>query len=210
MTDPAPLLTPDDLREIQILDNPDRFSDELLSELVAEFEGIVERYRGIALVSRTDIVKVRGHRSGSRTGATYATSGRCDLIVPYVEVTEVSDVSIDGGDELDTDGITVWPNGILERTAGWSGTQVTLSVTHGYTDATRPAGSKRACREFVRAKAKESAGEGPRNVSGYTDSESGYSYRVLTAAWDQGRPTGLSSFDDFVNSLPDLRIPGIG
>lgn len=197
MTDPVPLLTPDDLREIEILNNPDRFSDELLAELVAEFEGIVERYRGIALVSRTDIVKVPG------------TWG-CKLLVPYMEVTAAADVSIDGGDELDPEDITVWSNGILERTAGWSGTQVTLSVTHGYVDANRPAGCKRACREFVRAKAKESAGEGPRNVSGYTDSDSGYSYRVLTAAWDQGRPTGLSSMDDFVNSLPDLRIPGIG
>ena len=198
MTDPVPLLTPDDLREIQILDNPDRFSDELLAELVAEFEGIVERYRGVALVSRTDTIKVAG------------TTG-CKLVLAgLMEVTDVADVSIDGGDELDLAAITVWSNGILERTAGWSGKQVTLSVTHGYTDATRPAGSKRACREFVRAKAKESAGEGPRNVSGYTDSESGYSYRVLTAAWDQGRPTGLSAMDDFVNSLPDLRIPGIG
>lgn len=197
MTDPAPLLTPDDLREIQILDNPDRFSDELLAELVAEFEGIVERYRGIALMSRTDIIKVRG------------VAG-CQLLTYRSEVTEVADVSIDGGDEIDPEDITVWSNGILERTAGWSGKQVTLSVTHGYTDANRPAGCKRACREFVRAKAKESAGEGPRNVSGYTDSDSGYSYRVLTAAWDQGRPTGLSAMDDFVNSLPDMRIPGIG
>ena len=197
MTDPAPLLTPDDLRDIEILNNPGRFSDELLSELVAEFEGIVERYRGIALVSRTDTVKVSG------------TAG-CRLILRgLMEVTEVADVSIDNGDEIDPEDITVWSNGILERTAGWSGKQVTLSVTHGYTDSTRPAGSKRACREFVRAKAKESAGEGPRNVSGYTDSDSGYSYRVLTAAWDQGRPTGLSSMDDFVNSLPDLRIPGV-
>jgi hypothetical protein len=196
VTDPEPLLTPDDLREIEILNNPDRFSDELLSELVAEFEGIVERYRGVALVSRTDTIKVAG------------TTG-CKLVLAgLMEVTAVADVSIDGGDDLDTATITVWSNGILERTAGWSGTQVTLAVTHGYDPA--PAGSKRACREFVRAKAKESAGEGPRNVSGYTDSDSGYSYRVLTAAWDQGRPTGLSAMDDFVNSLPDLRIPGIG
>jgi hypothetical protein len=168
----------------------------LLAELVAEFEAIVERYRGVALVSRTDTVKVPG------------ASGHKLLLGGLTEVTEVADVSIDGGDEIDPAGIIVWAHGVLERTAGWSGTQVTLSVTHGY--LTPPAGAKRACREFVRAKAKESAGEGPRNVSGYTDSESGYSYRVLTAAWDQGRPTGLSSFDDFVNSLPDLRIPGIG
>lgn len=198
MTDPAPLLTPDDLRAIEILNNPDRFGDDFLAELVAEFEGIVERYRGIAVVSRTDTVKVPG-------------TPLCELVIPgKMEVTAVADVSIDGGDEIDPDDITVWSNGILERTAGWSGTQVTLDVTHGYTDATRPAGALRACREFVRAKAKESAGEGPRNVSGYTDADSGYSYRVLTAAWDQGRPTGLSSFDDFVNSLDDLRTPGIG
>lgn len=189
-------LTADELRNVRLLEDAERFHDDLLDDLVSEFESLAERYRGVAYESREATATLPGARGVS-------------LVLPHSKVTDVSAVSTDGtaftSDDLDD--MTVWEEqGILERVSGWSG-RVVVTYTHGFTEP--PPAVLRACREFVRSKALQHTGNQPRNAISYTD-ESGFSYRESTADWNAGRPTGLMVVDDALNSLDDYRTPGIG
>lgn len=185
-------LSADDLRAGSVvIDNAERFHDDLLDGLVAEFEALAERYRGVAFEPRT-------------TSVSLPQIGGCLLVLPHVEVTAVSEVTEDDVVVESTD-YTLWTTeGVLERPWAWSTGPIVVSYTHGLSSP--PAAILRACREWVRAKAMQSTGNMPRNALSYSD-ESGFSYRESTADWSAGRPTGLLVVDDALNSLPDRRTP---
>lgn len=194
---PEPYYTPAAIRAaVKVLDQSQAISNELLAETIADAESLFERYRGVAFRVRTATAIV--------AGASEAT-----VIVPHLQLVEVSSVSIDGteltGDEIAA--ITVWPDGRLVRSEGWAGTQAVITYTHGFEEP--PPAILRACREYVRAVALETIGNGPRNTISYTDPDSGFSYRESTPDWEAGRPTGYIAVDRALNSVPDYRVPGV-
>jgi hypothetical protein len=190
-------MTADELRNVRLLEDAERFHDDLLDDLVSEFESLAERYRGVAYEPRTATATIQVNRSTEV------------VQLPNVKVSAVSAASVDGTaltvDQL-ADLVTWEVEGRVEWTTGWSG-RVVVTYTHGFTEP--PPAVLRACREFVRSKALQHTGNQPRNAISYTD-ESGFSYRESTADWNAGRPTGLMVVDDALNSLDDYRTPGIG
>lgn len=184
-------LTADELRAgAAVIDNAERFHDDLLDGLVAEFEDLAERYRGIAFEPRT-------------ATATLRASGSSRLMLPHVEVSAVSAVTENGASVLAA-GFDLWSSqGLLVRPSGWFVEPIVVSYTHGLSSP--PAAILRACREWVRAKAMQSTGNMPRNALSYSD-ESGTSYRESIADWEAGRPTGLLVVDEALNSVSDRRF----
>lgn len=169
----------------------DRIADATIETLIVELTGIAERYRGIAYESTTSTVRVRG-------------TGTCSLVVPHQKVTALSALVIDGA-VADHGAVTVWPEGVLERTVGWpNGAVVDATVTHGYVEP--PSDLIAACGEFVRSEALALVSNAPRNTISWTD-DSGYSYRESTPDFAAGRPTGWISVDRRLNLLPDFRVP---
>ncbi|WCO67878.1 hypothetical protein PO878_03960 [Iamia majanohamensis] len=168
---------------------------DLIEELVAEFQGIAEEYRGVAYVPRT-------------ATDVFPRASTDALLLTWPQVTAVTGVTVDGTsltvDELADVTTETW--GRLYRPVGWHG-DITVTYTHGLAET--PPAVTRACREFVRAKVLEQTGNGPRNVTSYQD-DSGWSYRESTPDWAAGRPTGLQVVDAALNSLPDHRVPGVG
>lgn len=191
----TPYLTAADLRDLPLLDDEKRFTDDLLESLVTEFEDVAERYRGVAFTPRT---------------ATYTAPGSCGINfeLPHRYVTALSAVSFDGV-ALSTGArnlinIRIEP-GRLERGGGWMSEYVVVSVsyTHGLTAPS--AALLRACREYVRATALEHTGNQPRNTISY-QGQDGFTYRESTPDWSAGRPTGFLAVDRVLNSLRDYRM----
>lgn len=173
--------------------------DTVLDDLVAEFADLAERYRGVAFVSRTTTESVRG-------------SDRVRLLLPDVEVSAVSAVSVDGsaftGDEL-ADLVVESAVGAVVGASVWSSCSIYV-VTYDHGLSVTPPAVRRACAEWVRAKAGDfGVPEAPRNAISYQDPATGWSYRESTADWGAGRPTGVMVVDDALNSLPDRRVPAV-
>lgn len=188
-----PYTTPDELRDAwPTLNNTDRYSDELLAGLVAEFEALVERARGVAYRRRDLTVTRRANDYGI-----------LDVSPALVDVT-ITEGSFDGSD-IDADVIAE-----LEVVSGivfggnWSrGEMVTLTMTRGFTEP--PAGGVRVCGEFVRARALERTGNAPRNAI-WEQTPDGTPLRLSTADWNAGRFTGLMVVDDWINAQTDYRM----
>lgn len=168
--------------------------DELIAGLIAEYEGLAERARGVAY----------RHRE-----ATFTTQpDRCSILLPHLQIVSIDSVSIDGEAWTTEQVEAVTFDGAIGMVdaGSWWGTRATIGYTHGL-EAPPPA-ILRGCREFVRARALAEMANAPRNAISWQD-ESGWSYRTSTADWDAGRYTGLMVVDDAINSATDYRIPGI-
>ena len=172
------------------------YDDELLTELVAEYEGTFERYRGFAGTPREAVVEVRALARG-------------EVLLPHPLIREVTSLEVNGVALSDTDLQALLDRGLLAEEGtivggSWcSGARLGLEYSHGL-DAW-PADIQRGCREFVRAKAIEAVGNGPRNAIRYQD-DGGWSFQDSTANWGAGRPTGLMVVDDIWNTYPDRRV----
>lgn len=170
--------------------------DDAVTAQIAAFTEIAIPYRGVAFEATTaTAVKVPGH-CGRR------------LLVPNVKLIALTAASLDGtaltSDELAE--VTVWSEeGILERTAGWSATQVSLTYTHGY--ASPPAAVLDACTEYVLCVLRARASGVSRNT--LSEATEAGTTRYSTPDWSAGRPTGWLEVDRLLNSLPDYRTPGI-
>ena len=172
------------------------FTDGAVDAQIAAFKEIAESYRGVAFETTTaTAVKVPG-RSG------------CKLLTPNVKLIALSAASLDGT-ALTSDeraDVTIWADeGILERAAGWSATQVSLTYTHGY--ASPPAAILDACTEYVLCVLRARASGVSRNT--LSEATEAGTTRYSTPDWSAGRPTGWLEVDRLLNSLPDYRIPGM-
>ena len=172
-----------------------KYPDALISALIADYEELAERARGVAY----------RHREATTTLLAPA----CRTTLPHVSVVSVDSVTVDGV-EWTTEQVeeikVVGALGVIE--AHWTGGLVVdVAYTHGY--ETPGPSILRGCREFVRARAIESQGNAPRNAISWSD-DSGFSYRDGTADWNAGRYTGLRVVDDAINTATDHRVPGVG
>jgi hypothetical protein len=171
-----------------------KYPDALIEALIADYEELAERARGVAY----------RHREATTTLLAPA----CRTTLPHVMVVSVDSVTVDGV-EWTTEQVeeitVVGALGVIE--AHWTGGLVVdVAYTHGYENP--PSTILRACREFVRARAIESQGNAPRNAISWQD-DSGWSYRDGTADWNAGRYTGLRIVDDAINTATDFRTPGV-
>ena len=190
-----PYYTPAEIRSLVApIADSGKYSNELLEALIADYEELAERARGVAY----------RHREASAT----LLAPQCRTTLPHVMLVSIDAVTVDGDawDSGQLDEITViGPMGMIE--ANWTnGLVVDVAYTHGYAEP--PSSILRGCREFVRSRAIESQGNAPRNVISWQD-DSGYSYREGTADWGAGRYTGLRVVDDAINTATDFRVPGV-
>ena len=172
------------------------FADAAVTAQIAAFKEIAESYRGVAFETTTaTAVKVPGRADRK-------------LATPHLKLISLSAASLDGT-ALTSDeraDVTIWADeGILERAAGWSATQVSLTYTHGY--ASPPAAVLDACTEYVLCVLRARASGVSRNT--LSEATEAGTTRYSTPDWYAGRPTGWLEVDRLLNSLPDYRTPGI-
>lgn len=170
------------------------FADAAVTAQIAAFKEIAESYRGVAFETTTaTAVKVPGRADRK-------------LATPHLKLISLSAASLDGT-ALTSDeraDVTIWADeGILERTAGWSATEVSLTYTHGY--ASPPAAVLDACTEYVLCVLRARASGVSRNT--LSEATEAGTTRYSTPDWSAGRPTGWLEVDRLLNS--DFRIPGI-
>lgn len=191
-----PYYAADDLRGlVRPVGDPGEHDDELIEGLVAEYEELAERARGVA------------YRHREATFTTGMVSG-CPILLPHVQIVSIDSVTVDGVpwtteqvEALSFDAGT----GAIDVDAWW-GRRAVITYTHGF--GTPPPAILRGCREFVRARALAEKANAPRNAISWQD-DSGWSYRTSTADWNAGRYTGLMVVDDAINSVTDYRVPGL-
>lgn len=170
--------------------------DEALDGMVAEFESLAERYRGVAYTPRetTETVPV----------------GPCRQVVlswPLVRsVTAVTWRQNDTTTALDADGLAalVVDGSEIGPIPGYADT-ATVTYTHGYDSP--PAGVLRACRLYVRHEWLAEQAPNTGNTYMSYNADVGVTERVSTADWSAGRPTGWLDVDRLLNALPDHRVP---
>lgn len=181
------------------LENSAKFPDADLTDLIAEYEDVAERYRGCAFTSRAAV-------SETHT----LNQARCIVVRwPFVRsVTSIAVVARDGTSTslVSTDWEINSDPGIVDLGGSYTG-RATIVYTH-YLTATPNATVLRGCREFVRSSMlRQTSGMG-RDVirQGF---EGGGSTQYSTPNWVEGRPTGYLTVDAILNSLTDYRRPGV-
>jgi hypothetical protein len=184
-------MTADELRArvTVIQEDPDAFTDDVIDDLIEEFEDIAERYRGVSYIARTTTETVEVDRCKRH-------------VLEHVKVTAISSITVEGiavTEYTFRDGFSVVFDG--EQTG-----TLAVAYTHGFTSP--PVAVLRACREYVRSNATADRSRVPRDV--ISQSGDGFTTRYSTPSWDQGRPTGWVAVDTILNSLTDYRAPGVG
>jgi len=197
----APYLTPADIRDqVDDLHEADSvIDDERIAELVAEFEDIAERYRGVAFTPRS---------------ATISMDPRCrrPWRLGHIEVTAVTTVKIDGVDVADPSAGRLVPDRLgwlLVPSSTWTlpATSLEISYTHGL--SALPPAISRGCCFFVRREALAEASPSDGNSYSTTNADLGITVRESTADWARGRPTGWLDVDRQLNKVPDRRPRGM-
>lgn len=161
--------------------------DDPIERLVAEFEALAERYRGVAYVRRTAT-----HRGIPRRGV---------LELPDVVVHSITSVVNDADQALaftDPDDVDFEHGCLFLRHHGW----VTVTYVHGY--EAPPEGLLAACAAFVGRRLANSASGTPRDV--LSQNFDGGTTRYSTPDWDAGRPTGYLDIDAALNAERDHRV----
>lgn len=181
---------------VTAIQDSDKFPDDRLDELVAEFESIAEDYRGVAYEPRT------------ATETHVLSEGGRWLRLRWPDTRSVTSVTITspsvGGTStvIASDGYLAVADGYVHYPVGFAGgTIVVVVYAHGADDP--PPSVVRACREYVRACALTDRSGVPRDV--IAQSEGGSYTRFSTPDRTAGRPTGFLEVDRLLNSLPDRR-----
>lgn len=168
----------------------DKYPNTWIDEVVAEFEGTFQRYRGETAASATVTEVVR------------AVGVSDHLLLRWPVVSSVTSVTVNGTAVTSTDYYV--EAGIIRRIAAPTSHWVSLSYpatviyVHGYGS---PADLKRACALYVeKCAAADSSGQ-TRDVR-----SSGDQVTYSMPDWNNGRPTGWADVDRILNTYPDHRF----
>lgn len=170
----------------------DRFTDTELDDYIAEFEELVENYRGVAFEPRTATETV-----------DLPDSGATGIVLDWPQVRSITSVVVDG-DTVDDETYRLDSSGRLvpDGTATvFTGTTLTVTYSHGLTEP-GPA-LLRACREYVRATALADRSNVGRDVIRQSAGEMTTQYSTPNPA--EGRPTGFLEVDRLINLQPNYR-----
>lgn len=172
-----------------------RYPDQVLTDLIAEFEEIAEDYRGVAYEPRTAV----------ETHTTPLTVASIRL--RHIRVRSITSITVDGT-TVDSGSYTYTDFGTVESRVGFRasglfavGTAVVM-YSHGYDSP--PQRVLRACREYVRSCAAAGNSNVPRDI--IATSADGMTTRYSTPDKRAGRPTGYIDVDRLLNSMPDERM----
>lgn len=189
----AVYLTPTQIRSrVPQLANATTFPDAEMVRLVAEFEEIAERYRGVAFTPRDATqtwtqpdwkVQLSNWPVRSITSVTYDTTTG--------DLTKVL---------FDKNTARVWG---LDWTRSDS-----LTIAYSYGLDAPGSSLLRACAEYVRACMLADRSGNSRDV--IAQSFDGATTRYSTPDWGRGRPTGYLEVDRLLNGLPDYRLGSAG
>ena len=172
---------------VPALQNTTGFSDAEIDRLVAEFEEIAERFRGVAFTPRN---RTQSFHRPDRT-----------ILLGTQPLRSVTSYTVDGvaGTLADLQ-IDL---AVGKITGPWyNATTVAVTYSHGL-DAP-PANLLRACAEYCRAVAfSDRSGQGRDVISQSFD---GGVTRYSTPDFARGRPTGYLEVDRLLTSLRDYRI----
>lgn len=178
----VPYLTADEVRARQPAVDAD---DGTIEGLVAEFEDLAERYRGVAFTPR------------EATAVCRAVRGVVEL--PDVMIREITTITAAGAS-------VTWDDDDLDEARGRLGLsrsdKLTIAYEHGL-DAP-PEGLLAACAAFVRRRVKLDASGTSRDV--LSQNFDGGTTRYSTPSWEDGRPTGFLDIDAALNAVRDYRI----
>ena len=178
-----------------IASDDDTYPDALLTQLVAEFADIAERFRGVAFVPTTTVEEreVDG----------------CSLFLDWARPRSITSLVVDG-DTLDPSSYQLNKStGQLRFRAGSSSgnngfpSLAVVTYIHGEDDLPSPI--YRGCLEYVRATAVSDRSGTGRDVIAQTF-DGGFT-RYSTPDWEAGRPTGWLEVDRLLNSVSDRRTP---
>ena len=193
----TPYLTPAAIRaRVPALASEGDYPDSTLSDLVTEFEGITENYRGVAFTARTAVSE------------THTLDRERVIVTKWPVVSSVTSVAVVDRALVSTSVLsTDWQinrlNGIVDLGGYYTGV-ATIVYAHGIT--TPPAGLVRACRLYVRACAmRDDSGIGRDVVRQGFDGGGSTTFSTP----DKDHPTGYLDVDRLLNQLEDYRRPGI-
>jgi len=175
--------------------NTDLYPDAVLTRFESVFEGIAERARGVAFITRT-------------ASETVTLDNESILHTQWPEIQSVSSVSITlfgSTVSLPLTQIQVQSTGDIDLCATFSG-MASVTYVHGLT--TTPDPILDACAEYVRSRAIAWKAGNIRDV--IAQAFDGGTTRYSTPDWDAGRFTGLLDVDALINSVRDYRRQGIG
>jgi hypothetical protein len=194
----TPYMTVATLRSrVSTLDNS-KYDDADLAEYIAEFESMVEDYRGVAFTPReaTETVDI-------------PAGGASRVVLDWPMVRSITSVTIDGVSvapsvfRLADDGAVE----VVDGQSPFSGTSLTVVYQHGYDSPSTTL--LRACREYVRIVAVADRSSVPRDIISTT--AEGMSTRYSTPDMDHGRVTGYLEVDRLINLQPSHRLTvGVG
>lgn len=194
----TPYATPDAIRlKVPDIADTDKFPDDLLVDLIADFEKVAEQYRGIAYTTRTL----------TETWIATYWNPLDTVSLSWPQVQSITSVTLDGQTLASgTDYLIEVSNTgryRLRRSwfVGWFGT---LVVTYNHGCTTVPTTVMRALYDYVRAGAMQNKAGVPRDVISQT-LPGGGSTRYSTPDITAGRPTGYIDVDRRLNSMPDFR-----
>jgi hypothetical protein len=192
-----PYLTAEQVRDAYPQDLPESlYADQVLEDLVAEFEEWIERYRGVAFTPRVRTVTV--------------TPRRRRLQLRDLEVRSVSALSIDGVAVATPNAGTIIHSGLgdlIELASDWATGETTLTYSYGL-DGPSPLVLS-ACKLWVRREAEARRNPDPGNAIVVNNTELGIVSRESTADWSKGRPSGWLDVDRLANLIPDRRPLGL-
>lgn len=202
MADPAPYLAAAGVRSRVSVGgvtlDAGRFPDEWVERQVSIWERKLERHTGDAYVERTAEVTIAG------TGAT-------TLVLPNVNVSEVTTVTIDGDAITIDDDQASLAAGLVTYSGGFPrGSAVVASYTYQQPDATLCEIAYEACAKWIeRIATMERGGNTPDVIRQGFDGGGTTVYSTPDPYASPPRLTGFREVDDLVNILPRYTVPGI-
>lgn len=204
MVAPDPYLDLATLRDLRVELTPTNFTDEMLAGLVAEFEPVVERARGVAYRQRTQTIRPRLENK----------RGVLVMRLRHVEVTAITEISSAGATVADPDAAEIVPDRLGDLVVYPSlvtSPAPTVTYIHGHEEPTP--GLVRACALYVwhEALAWRTPDAGNAYVTATADiAGNQFVQRRGTADPAAGRFTGWLDVDKLINAEPDRRPRGLG
>lgn len=199
----AHIVTLNELRSMDGLNDSAKVTSDLLRELRDEFADRAEEYCGTSFVPRyrRDVLKGNGN-----VNLLLSRSFPTSIFSAYSTDTSgvVTDFTVTNWNPQDS-GVLVTDGDALTSTVYG---ERNLTVAYEYGLASCPPSIKRACKDYVRAKALEQGSRIGRDLIRETTPD-GFSQQWSTPDPAAGRPTGLLDVDAALNSF-GRRAPVVG
>lgn len=179
------------------LANTDEYSSADITDLIAEYEAKLERYRGVAFTTRAAVSE------------THTLNGSRSLITDWQQIRSVTSIAVVARDGTSTSLVsTDWeitgPPGIVDLGGYYTGV-ATIVYSH-YLTAAPSAEILRGCREFVRATLLRQKSGVSRDV--LRQGFEGQNPTFVVVDWAKGVPTPWTTVNDIWNGLTDYRRYG--